>query len=381
MAVLTRPAAPGPGWPTGALALAAGLTLAILVAMAQGSAAGQEAATANPSGRGPATAAAEPPAEPPAEAAAGATQAPSPTTPSPTTPPPVAAGASSAGVQDSLCLMIEAAATSQGVPIGFFTRLIGQESSFRPDAVGPVTRSGAQAQGIAQFMPSTAAERGLLDPFDPVQALPRSAEYLRDLKQQFGNWGLAAAAYNAGPRRVADWLADKGGLPFETQRYVLSITSRPAEDWRVRDASSALDADFENRRGTRPQGLPVAEASCETIRTALKAGRSVYLAALERRVIEGIAQPWGVQLAAGFSRAKALAAFSLAERRFAGVLGGADAMILRSTFRSRGTRAFYQVRAGQPTRQEAERLCGRLRAVGGACLVLRNGRGGRTRNG
>jgi len=44
-------------------------------------------------------------------------------------------------------------------------------------------------------MPATAAERGLLDPFDPVQALPKSAEYLKELRQDFGNLGLAAAAY------------------------------------------------------------------------------------------------------------------------------------------------------------------------------------------
>jgi len=48
-----------------------------------------------------------------------------------------------------------------------------------------VTRSGQRAQGIAQFMPTTAAERRLDDPFDPVQALPKSAEFLHDLWNQF----------------------------------------------------------------------------------------------------------------------------------------------------------------------------------------------------
>ena len=70
-----------------------------------------------------------------------------------------------------------------------------------------MTRSGQRAQGIAQFMPGTADERGLLDPFNPVQALPKSAEFLAELRSEFGNLGLAAAAYNAGPRRVRDWLA------------------------------------------------------------------------------------------------------------------------------------------------------------------------------
>lgn len=283
------------------------------------------------------------------------------------------ASVASAAVQDSMCLMIEAAAGAHAVPVPFFTRLIGQESSFRPDAVGPVTRSGQQAQGIAQFMPGTAAERGLLDPFDPVQALPRSAEFLQDLKGQFGNWGLAAAAYNAGPRRVADWIAGRGGLPFETQRYVIAITGRSAEDWRDRGATEEHAA---------PPDKAVAAAggdqgSCETVRAALRSGRNVYLAALEKRVTEGVAQPWGVQLSGGFSRARALTSFASAERRFATILGGADPMILRSLNRSRGTRAFYQVRIGAPTRKEADLLCGRIRGAGGACLVLRTAGPGR----
>ena len=51
-------------------------------------------------------------------------------------------------------------------------------------------------------MPQTASSRGLFDPFDPLQSLPESASYLRELKSRFGNFGLAAAAYNAGPGRI-----------------------------------------------------------------------------------------------------------------------------------------------------------------------------------
>ena len=103
--------------------------------------------------------------------------------------------------------MIEAAAAANELPFEFFARVIWQESRFRSDVIGPVTRSGQQAQGIAQFMPVTAAERLLRNPFDPAQALPKSAEFLRELRKQFGNLGLAAAAYNAGPGRVRGWLA------------------------------------------------------------------------------------------------------------------------------------------------------------------------------
>ena len=115
-----------------------------------------------------------------------------------------------ADTRESICLMIEFGGEVAGLPLEFFARVIWQESRFQPDAVGPVTRSGQRAQGIAQFMPGTASERGLLDPFNPVQALPKSAEFLAELREQFGNLGLAAAAYNAGPRRVQEWLAGTG---------------------------------------------------------------------------------------------------------------------------------------------------------------------------
>src|SRR3982075_64016 len=107
--------------------------------------------------------------------------------------------------REAMCRMIESAAKANDLPLEFFARVIWQESRFQSDAVGPVTRNGQRAQGIAQFMPGTASERRLLDPFDPVQALPKSAEFLSELRRQFGNLGLAAAAYNAGPPRGAGW--------------------------------------------------------------------------------------------------------------------------------------------------------------------------------
>jgi len=97
--------------------------------------------------------------------------------------------------------------------------------------MGPTTHGGQRAQGIAQFMPSTARERGVLDPFDPVAALPKSAEFLQELHARFGNLGLAAAAYNAGPRRLRDWLNGHGSLPGETRYYVIAITGRSTDEW------------------------------------------------------------------------------------------------------------------------------------------------------
>src|SRR6202023_130706 len=133
--------------------------------------------------------------------------------------------------REAMCLMVESAARAAGLPLEFFARVIWQESRFQSDAIGPVTRRGQRAQGIAQFMPGTANERRLLDPFDPVQALPKSAEFLNELRNQFGNLGLAAAAYNAGPRRVQEWLAGTGPMPQETRNYVVAITGTTVEDW------------------------------------------------------------------------------------------------------------------------------------------------------
>src|SRR5580658_5660465 len=66
----------------------------------------------------------------------------------------------------TLCGIVESSAMAEGLPVGFFTRLIWRESAFRPTAVSP-----AGAQGVAQFMPRTAWERGLADPFDPAAAI------------------------------------------------------------------------------------------------------------------------------------------------------------------------------------------------------------------
>jgi len=120
----------------------------------------------------------------------------------------------------TLCLILESAARANDLPLAFLARVIWRESHFDPHAVGPVTRSGDRAQGIAQFMPGTAAERGLLDPFNPVEALPQAASFLSQLREQFGNLGLAAAAYNAGPARIQGWLAGTRSMPAETRAYV-----------------------------------------------------------------------------------------------------------------------------------------------------------------
>ncbi|HET7574868.1 MAG TPA: lytic transglycosylase domain-containing protein, partial [Solirubrobacterales bacterium] len=84
-----------------------------------------------------------------------------------------------------------------GVPPALLAGQLMAESGFDPTAGSP-----AGAQGIAQFMPSTAAAYGLRDPYDPEQAIEAEAHLMSDLLRQFGSPELALAAYNAGPAPV-----------------------------------------------------------------------------------------------------------------------------------------------------------------------------------
>jgi hypothetical protein len=129
--------------------------------------------------------------------------------------------------RNELCSSLVEVAQQNELPLGFFTNLIWRESRFEREAISPVG-----AMGIAQFMPDTAERMGLGDAFDGREALPASGKLLRTLADRFGNIGLAAAAYNAGPKRVVDWLQQRSGLPKETRDYVSLITGKPIEAWR-----------------------------------------------------------------------------------------------------------------------------------------------------
>ncbi len=113
---------------------------------------------------------------------------------------------------------IVAAARRWKVSAALISAQIYAESGFNPRAVSP-----AGAQGIAQFMPGTAAAYGLGDPFDPEQAIDAQAHLMHDLLRRFASVPLALAAYNAGEGAVAAC----GCIPPypETQAYVAKILS------------------------------------------------------------------------------------------------------------------------------------------------------------
>src|SRR4029077_651164 len=125
-------------------------------------------------------------------------------------------------------------ALDNDLPIPFFANLLWQESRLRVDHV-----SKKGAQGIAQFMPKTPVETGLANPFDPMQAIPASARFLRRLRLQFGNLRRGAAAYNAGSHRVIEWREPRAVLPRETRVYFVRTTGLSVESWKTMPIDNA----------------------------------------------------------------------------------------------------------------------------------------------
>jgi hypothetical protein len=111
---------------------------------------------------------------------------------------------------------ISRAAQRWNVGAALLAAQLYQESHFNPFAISP-----AGARGIAQFMPGTAKDYNLADPFDGDAAILAQGHLMHDLLAQFGSVPLALAAYNAGSRAVAAC----GCIPQipETVEYVATI--------------------------------------------------------------------------------------------------------------------------------------------------------------
>jgi hypothetical protein len=158
---------------------------------------------------------------------------------------------------------------------------------------------------------------------------------------------------------VQDWLDGKGQMPWETRNYVSAITGATVDDWK--DAGKG---------GKMPPSPP--PTSCRQLMALLKRAPNPFVTQLEQHVSLSAAKLWGVQLAAGFDRNKALAMYARAIKGLGAIIGNRDPSLLSSVLRTRGFHAFYQVRIGADTRSEADDLCNRIRRAGGACFVLRN---------
>jgi Transglycosylase SLT domain len=203
-------------------------------------------------------------------------------------------------------------------------------------------------------MPRTADWRGLADPFDPIEALRHSAGYLRELRERFGNLGLAAAAYNAGPSRVSAWLASHRPLPRETRNYVAIVTGWTADEW-------ASPSPPQNAETAIPQGLP-----CTRLANLILAPKE------EAQRMVAYVPRWGVQLAAHLSESKAWAIYRERLKRFASLIGDREPIVLYKQIPGMGRAKRYIITIADDNRGPLDKLCEKLIAGGVTCDVLRN---------
>ena len=248
-----------------------------------------------------------------------------------------------------VCALISGAAGKHNLPAHFLARLIWQESRFDPGAISP-----KGARGIAQFMPATAARWGLDDPFDPVQAIPKSAQYLDSLHQRLGNLGLAAAGYNAGGGRVSRWMAARSYMPRETRNYVYAITGRKIEEWKKPSARYEIPLVAKGQEFT---------SAC------------IQLASRQIKLRHGaLLRPsgpkkWGVNIAQGNTKAIAMAALRKMQRRFRGLLGQRPTRVVELTLARKRYWSMTIIQVRAKTKREARSLCRKLWKRGGFCLV------------
>jgi hypothetical protein len=248
------------------------------------------------------------------------------------------------------CGAIQLFAWREQLPVGYFARLIWQESRFDPSAL-----STAGAQGIAQFIPSTARLRGLRNAFDPTEALAKSAEYLRFLSDKFGNLGLAAVAYNGGEGRASGYVKGGSYLPAETRFYVEIITGRDPDAWL---AETPPEVDF-----TIGKDAPFIDA-------CVKMAEAERVPSMDRQPSEW--KPWGVLLAQNFSQGVVIRRFERVQAAYSKVLGSEKLMLLMARNPNFGPRLRHYAMIGRDTRGDADALCEKLQAAGGSCIVRKN---------
>ncbi len=247
------------------------------------------------------------------------------------------------------CNAIGVFSDRHGLNTDFFARLIWQESRFDPNAL-----SHADARGIAQFIPSTAALRGLADPYNPADALEHSAQYLAEMVGRYGNEGIAAIGYNGGEKRAEGFLEGKG-LASETVNYVPIITGLTAEIWRDTPPDTH---DF--RLSKTEPFLP----ACYAI------GQKRKLSPLAQP--KPAVKPWGVQLAFGKTKAQAQSAYKQRTASCSSAVRTETPDYLNVKHRASRQKGFVMARIGRNTRDAADQLCASIRRAGCVCAVYAN---------
>lgn len=158
--------------------------------------------------------------------------------------------------------LVQEVAEAHGLDPALVAAVVEQESNFDPSAVSPVG-----AMGLMQIMPGTAAEWGLLEPFDAAANLNTGAAYLAWLLDRYGSVELALAAYNAGPGRVdacrcipnngetAGYVAD---VLASAERYRLPVIALPYRgEYRVIDNGLHGEGDWPGRDYAAACGTPL----------------------------------------------------------------------------------------------------------------------------
>lgn len=129
-----------------------------------------------------------------------------------------------------------------GIPAIMTKAVMQQESGMNPNATSRVG-----AGGLMQLMPSTAADLGVKDRYDPEQNIYGGTKYLAQmLKRYGGDTNKALAAYNAGPNRLDGIIAKHGDgwlqhTPKETQNYVQSVGSKMSPGMQEIEADTTAD--------------------------------------------------------------------------------------------------------------------------------------------
>jgi soluble lytic murein transglycosylase-like protein len=131
---------------------------------------------------------------------------------------------------------IRNAENENNIPRDGLARLLYQESRFRADVISGAKRSPVGAIGIAQFMPATGVDYGLVvmagktivrdDRTNPYRSIAAAGRYLHDLYRMFNDWNSALMAYNWGPGNVLKYnRGEEITVPLESSQYVAQITA------------------------------------------------------------------------------------------------------------------------------------------------------------
>jgi len=150
---------------------------------------------------------------------------------------------------------LKRAAENHALSLSLLSGLMRSESLFMHDI-----RSPAGALGLMQVMPRTGRQvakrlnirwRGNNTLINPATNIRIGSFYLAEQLKRFGHPALAAAAYNAGPHRVNQWLPDEptpldvwvAAVPFtETRNYIQRVLSAQViYEWRYNGAITRLD--------------------------------------------------------------------------------------------------------------------------------------------